>query len=508
MENTVYQHLPSFLIAIVLSVAIGTAQAQPDHVVGKPPMLGKGHAFDISDLPPGRTRDKLESLPGPARERALEWLRRFEFPAADLESIRIDDEGGVFYVEPVPELPQSAPEHEQGSAADGATPEFTAAATDDAFVLHSRPNAPHVLYLDFDGHEMSGTAWNSSHDPLYARPFDLDGDPSTFNDTERAAIAEIWHRVAEDFAAFNIDVTTEEPLSFNNYTGRVLITSKTDADGRAMPNNTGGGVAYIGVWGAYNYVSRYSPVLVYYDNLAKSTTYIAESSSHEFGHNLGLSHDGTSSTGYYQGHGSGYTSWAPIMGNSYYNNVTQWSKGEYAGANNTQDDIAIITNALFVAADDHGDTRATASTLSVGVSGEIPVTNPEVDPQNLYPENKGVIDSVSDKDYFSFYAAGGAVELMVKPSWQAFYRSSKRGGNLDIRAVLFDTDGNVVAESDPSEDTYASIAATVAEGEYFLEISGVGNSNYSPYASQGQYFISGSVAPQVNIPAPANLRLL
>ena len=60
--------------------------------------------------------------------------------------------------------------------------------------------------------------------------------------------------------------------------------------------------------------------------------------SHEAGHNLGLSHDGTATSGYYSGHGS----WAPIMGVGYYKAITQWSKGEYAGANQTQDDFAVM----------------------------------------------------------------------------------------------------------------------------------------------------------------------
>ena len=46
-----------------------------------------------------------------------------------------------------------------------------------------------------------------------------------------------------------------------------------------------------------------------------------EAASHEAGHNLGLSHDGTRKTGYYAGHGD----WAPIMGVGYYREVSQWS---------------------------------------------------------------------------------------------------------------------------------------------------------------------------------------
>ncbi|WP_305803521.1 hypothetical protein, partial [Thiolapillus sp.] len=59
-----------------------------------------------------------------------------------------------------------------------------------------------------------------------------------------------------------------------------------------------------------------------------------------------MSHDGTSSAGYYSGHGDGFVSWAPIMGVGYYKNVTQWSKGEYPDASQVQDDLAIIDGKL------------------------------------------------------------------------------------------------------------------------------------------------------------------
>ena len=61
-------------------------------------------------------------------------------------------------------------------------------------------------------------------DPLEAVPFDQDGDPTTFSDGELSAIAGVWQRVAEDYAPFSVDVTTEEPAAFGPNTGRVLIT--------------------------------------------------------------------------------------------------------------------------------------------------------------------------------------------------------------------------------------------------------------------------------------------
>ena len=63
---------------------------------------------------------------------------------------------------------------------------------------------------------------------------------------------------------------------------------------------------------------------------------------------------------YYSGQGN----WAPIMGVGYYKPISQWSKGEYSGANNTEDDLTIITqNGLSYRADDFGNTIATAQAL-------------------------------------------------------------------------------------------------------------------------------------------------
>ncbi|MGB5764622.1 MAG: PKD domain-containing protein, partial [Sedimenticolaceae bacterium] len=495
-----------FWTAIAAALLSAAVVARPGDGLGwqgfERPMMGKGHPFTVADLPRGRLRERLESIPWTAREQAMRWLHRFRFPADDLESMEIDDDGAVRYVEPAPILCDEppctgagVPAWAEGPGID--EPEFAAggSAADDAFLLHSRPGSPNVVFLDFDGLVITGTSWNGATDPLEAKPFDLDGNPGDFSPGERAAIAEIWHRLAEDLAPFDIDVTTEEPASFDRYTGRILITSKKDANGVNMPSSGGGGVAYVGVWGAWNYATRYSPVLVYYDNLAKNTTYIAESAAHEFGHNLGLSHDGGSSSTYYSGHGSGNTSWAPIMGNSFGKNVSQWSKGEYAGANNSQDDIAIIAGELGWAGDDHGDSLDGATPLLIDASGSIQVSTPETDPYNSYPDNKGIIDTADDWDYFSLDAAAGALDITVNPAWEAFPRTSRRGANLDVQAILLDGNGEILASSDPTDDTHASIATTVPAGTFYLAVSGAGSNNYSDYASQGMYFIGGSVTP-------------
>ncbi len=483
-----FRRILTLLIAttVALSTAALAAKTEDGHVFKKRRMLGKGHPFMLRDLPRGRVRARLESLPAPAWNRAIEWLQRFEFPEDDLTSMAVDDDGAVLYIDEVPhELPADT------QPAESPLPQYSATAVDEAFLLHSRPGASKVLFLDFDGHTFSNTAW--SGDTIQAKALDLDGNPESFNNAERNIIAEVWHRVSEDFAAFDIDVTTEAPAAFGQYTGHVLITSKTEVNGNTMPHGSAGGVAYVGVYGRYNYATYYSPALVYYDNLGKSPTYIAEASSHEFGHNLGLSHDGSNSSSYYSGHGSGATSWAPIMGNGYSRNVTQWSKGEYQGANNTQDDLAIIAAKLSLADDDHGDTPAEATPLAVDASGQVLVSNPELDPYNDYPGNKGIIEKDSDSDLFSFQISGGQIDLTVTPAWDAFYRDSRRGANLDVALSLMDADGNTLASADPGSETDANIQANLPGGVYYLAVTGIDSDNYSDYASSGQYFISGSL---------------
>ncbi len=129
---------------------------------------------------------------------------------------------------------------------------------------------------------------------IFAEPFDIDGVPDTFCTTELQRIQYIWQRVAEDYAPFDVDVTTEAPpadrltrsgTSDEIYGTTVLITRRT------FYNCSCGGVAYVGIFD--NVGDTYKPALVFYDMLGSGNEkYVAEAISHEAGHNMGLSHDG------------------------------------------------------------------------------------------------------------------------------------------------------------------------------------------------------------------------
>ncbi|NOR41149.1 MAG: hypothetical protein GQ537_08065, partial [Gammaproteobacteria bacterium] len=473
------------VIAFTLTTTLipATAAAAPDSRA-----FGPGHPFELTDLPFGDIRTKLESLPAPARNKAMAWLNNFTFTTQDLPFLRIDDAGGVFYADTY------LPGETGTETADGSEPGApeSALSASEVFNLQSRPGASRVLYLDFDGHLIPSTsAWTSIN--LDARPYDLDGLPASFSDTELANIAEIWRRISEDFAAFDVNITTQLPASFGSTVGRVLITTDTDNNGNAMPAQGAGGVAYVNVWGRSDYASRYSPAFVYFNRLGNGRAdYVSEAASHEAGHNLSLGHDATTSSSYYSGHGSGNISWGPLMGTGYNRNVSQWSKGEYPDANNQQDDIAILNSKLVNRADDHVNGLAGATRIVADAAGNITATTLEGDPSNLVADNKGNIGSETDLDVFYFDTTGGQVDLAVTPAWQSRYT---RGANLDIDAALYNEAGTLLFSNDALSDTNSTLSANLAAGRYYLAIQGVGNntSPYSDYGSLGQYAISGSL---------------
>jgi PKD repeat protein len=362
----------------------------------------------------------------------------------------------------------------------------------DTFTLHSRPGAKRIIYLDFNGQVLSGTAWNAGYNggaDIVAPPFDIDGDPSTFSDAERTRIQSIWQRVSEDYSPFDVDVTTEltseaqitRSATSDEYFGtRVLISPISSYFGNY------GGIAYVGV---FDDVGDYhKPALVFPDRLGPNgEKYIGEACSHESGHNLGLNHDGTTAgTTYYAGQGTGETGWAPIMGNSYSQNVTQWSKGEYANANNLQDDLAVIqTYGLSYRVDDFGDGAATASYFPAGSLLSV----------------DGVIGRNTDVDVFAFNTAAGTISVSISPAGL--------GPNLDILAELRDGNDALVASLGQANALAAGVTLNVPAGTYFLQVRGVGNadpvtSGYSSYAALGQYTITGTVVdPTGTVPPVA-----
>jgi hypothetical protein len=322
----------------------------------------------------------------------------------------------------------------------------------------SKPDAPAVIYIDLDGETVTDPSWNAGR-PIVALPPVLTS----------SQILEIWNRVKEDFAPFNVDVTT----NFARYSAvppnrrtRCIVTPTDTAAPKA------GGVAYVDSFSrSGGYFSPTIPCWVF----NKTVSGIAEAISHEVGHTLGLFHDGRTSPkeAYYAGN---YT-WAPIMGASYSAAVTHWSKGEYLFADNKQDDLMTIAkaaNGINFLPDDYGNTIETA----------FPLTNGTLNTFGSIGYN--------DVDVFKLSLVPGSARIRVSPS-------ATISPNLDVKIELLNAVGAVLVSQAPTNTMFADIAYQIpAAGVYFLRVSGSGSGDpmtggYSSYGSLGGYSITGTV---------------
>lgn len=188
-------------------------------------------------------------------------------------------------------------------------------------VLHSNRSATAKLYLSLNGRDVPSWGSRSASTP----PFDYAGDMATVTD--------IWQRVSDDYAQFNIDVTTEDPGNENNRVTAVISIGGSWSD---WYGSSSGGVAYVG--GFYNLSSNVG--FVFSRNLGNNPKYIADAASHEAGHLFGLQHQSLWQDGALIAQ---YRTDGPIMGSPYSVPVPFWTVGPTsAGPSAMQDDIAII----------------------------------------------------------------------------------------------------------------------------------------------------------------------
>ena len=470
--------MKKFIALLLLSGLAGSLPAQTAGADARPTLPEV--ALDRAVRGEAAIAVLADKMPGVAQHHGITADRLSALLRRDGD-LWVDRHGRLFFAESHLPAPALAPE-----SAGGADVQAALVPLDQTFLMHSRPSTSKKIYLDFNGHTTTSTYWSDikDGDGTFVTPaYDIDGNPASFSTNELERIQYIWQRVAEDYCPFDVDVTTEDPgleglrktsTGDMNYGIRVCIGgASTD-----WYSTSGyGGVAYIG---CFNWNSD-TPCYVWPNNLGNGyEKYVAEAISHEVGHTLSLYHDGTSTQGYYAGHGSGADGWAPIMGVGYYQPVVQFSRGEYADANNSEDDLAKITSYVPYLADDHGNDFSSATVLPPGT---------------LYAE--GLIERNTDVDLFRFDAGAGTIAISVNVD--------SRSPNLNAEATLYGASGAVLAVSSPSDRLGASFnLAAMPAGTYYLKVNGVGagaplNTGYSDYGSIGVYTITGTV-PQSGKP--------
>jgi hypothetical protein len=320
---------------------------------------------------------------------------------------------------------------------------------DQGLPLNSLPGAPATLFLDFDGHfqpEPMVGGWNNIQTPA----FDLDFDPLTFSAEEQETIRFIFSAVAEDFAPFNINVTTidPDPGSFHPEWPylRVVFSGETDFRGEDKGGFTSQGA----------YANDYPNVA--YVFAKRNERFLAKAASHEAGHAFGLGH--------YQ-KDSGDPSRGPIMQDPLpvAERITWWSG---------QDDMAKIAsskNGFGYRRDDHWEDFDHASPLRQSNTSTL--------------IGLGVIEKMTDVDTFRFYTDGSNVSIRVilPKGPKELPNFNDKVANLDPTLRLFSSDGSLLAEDmDPS--LLAGLTASVPAGTYFVQVGSFGN-----YGDVGAYLL-------------------
>ncbi len=344
--------------------------------------------------------------------------------------------------------------------------------------LSSYPSASAVLFLDFDGHTVTGTSWNAGG-PIYCGASGLDN----------IQLTAVYNRVAEDYRPFNVNITTDSAVFLAAPFAkrmRVILTTSWEWYGAS------GGVAFPGsfTWGDD------TPCFVFSSLLNYNTKNIAEASSHEAGHTLGLYHQAAYDVNcvkisdYYGGQGAGEIGWAPIMGVGYYQNTTQWYNGPNPyGCTNYQNDLTVITsyNDFSFRTDDHAGTFAAATAANFS-SQQFNIA--------------GVVETGTDQDMIKFTVPdNGQFHLNANPFNVG---ASNAGSNLDLQISLYNQSQTMLNVYNPGNLLNSVIDTNLNAGTYYLKVEGKGNIYASTYASLGSYSLQG----QLTFGTPLPLRVL
>jgi PKD repeat protein len=428
------------------------------------------------------------------------------------DDLKVDKEGRLLYMDKGPSKDELAE-----LAKVGTMPVMDAPAGTDLYKLHSKSGASKVLYLDFTGPAIpAGTAWLGGM-PIQAVPF-------TQN------IYAIWKGVMDDYAPFDVDVTTEKPSAEamertdfydKNYGFTVVISGSRDM---GICNGMCGGVSYVNVFASVNN-KRVQPSWVFSEMypVDNRERYISTVIAHESGHSLGLMHKGIGphagfqmTDAYYDGryhetsviHGALRTH-TPIMGKGYYSVIPQWSDGNYSmWSNNKQDDMAYIAESIPRIPADTTNTKETASSFQTAY-----VSNVNGVRTNIV-KTVGLIEVAEDLDYYTFDVQNAASDIDFLISncvdKEATEVINMDMGNLHIFATLYDEAGNVVKEFKEKSPS-VRIKMTLEPGKYYIAITSgsyarqispntyddysfFANSDhegYTNYGSLGYYSITG-----------------
>ncbi|MEG9224541.1 S-layer homology domain-containing protein [Aeromicrobium sp. Sec7.5] len=370
---------------------------------------------------------------------------------------------------------------------------------DQTFGLSSLPGSRRTIYLDFDGHTLTNTIWNQVQGIPNGRtvpPFSLDGSDA-FSAAELEYIQNVWLAVSEDYAPFDVNVTTRAPSTDQlrrstsddqTYGARAIITTprvQADFPSSCPITSTCAGLAYVDVFDtAGPSHARYEGAFV---NAAAVGSPLALTTivSHEVGHNGGLNHagftDGVVTRDYYSGTGN----WGPIMGTPYSRPLSQWTNHSYPGhTNEAAADLTVLaSHGIAPRPDDAGSTIGSST------------------PSGWTTSRRGLISTPTDQDVWNIGRCDGTITVSATPSAYST--------NLDLALTLVTGTSAAPVEGarvDPPSGQSGSgssmratgVAATVqrsaGDTQYYVRVAGSPTGPDTGYGNLGPYTLSATCA--------------
>jgi PKD repeat protein len=408
--------------------------------------------------------------------------------------IRLDADGRLFVVERG--IPGSLPTPKQKPYHLG--PEA-------AYTFESKPGASKTIYLSFDNARLEGTRW-SRNSALVLPGFSLDltqpgnaGGEHDRSKQEVFRILQIAGVVAEDFAPFDVNVTTKRPppdtLVRANAQDTQYGTTVHVYTERGMRCACDTVRAYIRSFGEQDEALK--PILINSHWLLNGdANVVAGAISYAIGHAMGLRRDTEIMfpDAPIQGYQLKFTeSWAPIMGDYRSATVRQFSKSEDLPAtknlDESEDEIKVLVrNGLPIRPDDYGGDRFRAKDVPLTLDGAAS-TNQMIEQHGATVQ--GIIERTLDADVFHIVSDSGRIEASVTPS--------DYGPNANLELALTNSDGVPLVKVNPLDSAGASLSHTVTAGSYYISVRGAGageaTSNNSTYGSLGGYKLSIAAPP-------------
>ncbi len=366
--------------------------------------------------------------------------------------------------------------------------------------LQSNPNAPVNFFLDFNGarateDEIIQARADGLEQPFFIPAYDTDGDRTTFSAQEQADIVEIYRRVAEDFAPFDVNVTTVDPFLYDARVGLQVVIGG-DGSWHGVPTATG--FAAFDTFGnglGDNMAIAFSELFL--GDKKETALETSAAISNALGIETHLEFDaGGNPTG---NRLPGFPAYGAIGGDSV--NSLRDIFQNVAGSSSVLpiDPLAIITgnsNRIRFRPDDHGNNSATASLITLSTNDEVLT---------------GIIETNNDFDVFSFETKASpnatftikGLDLRFSDTGAPVAGVTNPGANLDPFIELLDENLVVLAAYGEfftsigqlqNDGTIGSLSATItlplASGRYFLRVGGQRSATLLEYGNIGTYSIT------------------